>query len=86
MLGTPRAEEYPVVDMQKVNETGLDVHPICKGGIDRGLSFWSVSAAPLYLFSSLIDSCVVPVLGTPCSQICTMPCVHFVPKLLLGGQ
>lgn len=42
MLGKPREEEYPVVDMQEVNETGLDVQPVCKRGINRGLSFWSV--------------------------------------------
>lgn len=64
MLGKPRAEEYPAVDMQNMNETGLDVQPACKGGRDRGLSFWSVSAAPFDSFSSIIDSCVVPVLGT----------------------
>lgn len=46
MLGKPRAEEYPVVDMQKVNKTGLDAQAVCRGGIDRVLSFWSVSAAP----------------------------------------
>lgn len=46
MLGKPRAQEYPVVDMQKVSETGVDVQPVCKDAINRGLSFWSVSAAP----------------------------------------
>lgn len=86
MLGKPRAEEYPVVDMQKVNESGLDAHLVYKWRIDSGLSFWSISAALFGLFSSIVDSCVLPVLGHPCSQVCTMPCVESVPKLLLGGQ
>lgn len=31
MLGKPRAEESPVVDIQKVNGTGLDVQLVCEG-------------------------------------------------------